>query len=119
MISKTLIKKRIRRKTNPELVETIQIAKEKNLLELAKKLSGPTKKQKMINLNELNNLKEKNIMVIGKVLGAGEINEKISISALGFSEQAKEKLKKAGCEIKRIKQEIEKNPELKGVKIIS
>ena len=30
----------------------------------------------------------------------------------------KEKLKKAGCEIKTIKQEIEKNKDLKGVKVI-
>ena len=57
-------------------------------------------------------------MVIGKVLGEGEIEHKINISALSFSKQAKEKLKKAGCEIRTIKEEIEKNHKLEGVKII-
>jgi ribosomal protein L18E len=58
------------------------------------------------------------VIVVGRVLGLGDIKKKISISALGFSTQAKEKLKKAGCETKKIKEEIEKNPKLGGVKIL-
>jgi len=118
MISKTQIEKRKNRKTNPELVETIELAKKNNLLDLAKKLSGPTRLQKRINIDELDRLEENNMIVVGKILGQGEINKKISISALGFSEQALDKLKKAKCEIKTIKQEIKDNPKLKGVKII-
>jgi large subunit ribosomal protein L18e len=118
MISKTQISVRTKRKTNPELVETINLCKKNNLLDLAKKLSSPTRQQKRVNLNELDNIKENKIIVVGKVLGSGEINRKISVSALSFSEQAKEKLKKALCEIKKIKQEIENNPKLDGVKII-
>lgn len=118
MTSKTQISKRMKKKTNPMLVDTIMLAKKNNLLELAKKLSGPTRQQKSVNLGELNKIKEDNIIVVGKVLGSGEIESKKIISALGFSEQAKEKLKKAGCEIRTIKQEIEKNKTLKGVKII-
>ncbi len=118
MISKTKINSRMKRKRNPELVKTIFLAKKNNLLELAQKLSGPTRKQSSVNLNQLNEIKEEKIIVVGRVLGGGEIKRKISISALGFSEQAKEKLKKTGCEIKTIKQEIEKNPKLSGVKIL-
>lgn len=118
MISKTKIHKRMQRKRNPELVNTILLAKKNNLLELAKRLSAPTRKQSSINLEELNKLKEDKVIVVGKVLGSGEIKKKTSIAALGFSKQAKEKLKKAGCEVKTIKQEIEKNSKLTGVKIL-
>ncbi|MBS3078671.1 uL15 family ribosomal protein [Candidatus Pacearchaeota archaeon] len=118
MISKTQINKRLEKKRNPELREIITLAKAKSLLELGKKLTGPTKKQSSINVGELNEIEEKNIIVVGRVLGQGEIDKKITVAALGFSEQAREKLAKAGCEIRTIKQEIEKNPGLKGVKIL-
>jgi len=58
------------------------------------------------------------VLIVGKVLGQGEIKNKKTVIAIGFSEQAKEKLKKAGCEIKTIKQELEKDKELKGLKIL-
>lgn len=103
---------------NPELVDTINVAEKNELLDLAKRLSGPTRLQKRVNLTELEKLKDDKILVVGKVLGSGDIHRKLSISALGFSEQAKDKLKKAGCDIKTIKQEIQHNKELKGVKII-
>ncbi len=118
MISKTQISKRLKRKTNKELVETIELTKKNNLLNLGKKLSGPTRLQSKINLEDLNKLKENEIIVAGKVLGKGEIKRKISISALNFSESAKKKLKKAGCEILTIKEKIEKNKNLGGVKIL-
>ena len=118
MISKTKISKRQKRKTNPELVETIELAKKNNLLDLAKRLSGPTRLQSKVNLEDLNKLKENKIIVAGKVLGNGQIERKISVSALGFSKSAMEKLKKKACETKTIKQEIEKNKKLEGVKIL-
>lgn len=118
MISKTRISKRIRKKTNPELVKTLELSKKNNLLELAKNLSSPRSQYKKVNLEELDKLKEDNIMVTGKVLGSGNINRKFSISALSFSKQAKEKLEKKGCKIKTIEQEIESNKTLRGVKII-
>ncbi len=118
MISKTKISKRIKRKTNPELVETIELAKKNNLLDLAKKLSGPTRLQSKVNLEDLKKIKEDKILVVGKVLGDGQIERKISIAALGFSKSAFEKLKKKGCETRTIKQEIEKNKKLEGIKII-
>ncbi len=117
-ISKTRISKKTKRKTNPELVETIDLAKKNNLLELAHKLSGPTRLQEKINLEDLNKLKENKILVAGKVLGKGDIEKKISVFALSFSESALKKLKKKGCETKTIKQEIEKDKKLEGVKVI-
>lgn len=118
MISKTKIQRKSEKKTNPELVKTIMIAKKNNHLKLANKLSGPTRQQLRINVGELNEIKEGSILVPGKILGEGNINKKITISALGFSEQARDKLKKAGCETKTIRHEIESNPTLKGVKVL-
>jgi len=119
MISKTKIEERLIKKKNPEIVETIILAKKKNLIDLAKKLSYPNSHYVSINIDRLNNIKENRVIVVGKVLGSGEINKKISIAALGFSESAKEKLKKAGCEMKTIKKEILNNPKLDKVEIIS
>ncbi len=85
MISKTKIRKRTKKKTKSELVETITLAKKKNFLNLGKKLSGPTRLQSKVNLDKLNKLKETRIIVVGKVLGKGKINRKIKIAALGFS----------------------------------
>ncbi len=118
MISKTKIQRKSKKKTNPELVKTILLAKKNNHLKLANKLSGPTRQQARINLSELSEIKENNILVPGKILGEGDIKKKIKISALGFSKQARDKLKKAGCETRTIKQEIESNPSLKGVKVL-
>src|SRR4030042_2358540 len=117
-LSKTKISKKTKRKTKPELVETIELAKKNNLLKLANKLSGPTRLQKKMDLEYLNKLKAKKIMVIGKILGKGDMKRKISVSALGFSESALKKLKKSGCEANTIKQEIEKNKKLEEVEII-
>ena len=108
----------MQRKTNPKLVATIQLAKKNNFLDLAKNLSKPTRQQSKISLEDLNKIKENKVLVIGKVLGQGNIEKKILIAALGFSKQAKEKLKKSGSEIKTFKQMIEENEKLKGVKIV-
>ena len=118
MISKTQIDTRIMKKRNPVIVRTISLAKKNNLLELAKKLSSPSSNYVSINLDSLEKLEDKKILVVGKVLGQGEVERKFSVAALGFSEQARAKLKKAGCELKEIEEEIEGNPKLEGVKII-
>ena len=119
MIRKTQISKRIKNKRNPELVETIKLAKKNNLLELAIRLSGPSRLYKSINLDELNNIKSNNIIVVGKVLGSGEINKKLNIAALGFSENAREKLKKANCKISKIKDIIKNSKKLDGIEVIA
>ena len=119
MISKTQISKRLEKKRNPEIVETIKIAKKNNLLELAKKLSSPRKNYKNINLDELDKIEGNKIIVIGKILGSGDINRKIGIAALAYSKKARDKLNKAGCDTKSIKEAIIKNNKLEGVTIIA
>jgi len=119
--SKTKISKQTQKKTNSNLVETIRTCK-KNLkwLEVASILSGPRRKLKIINLEEIEKQAKKGeiIVVPGKVLSRGELNKKIKVIALGFSEKAKEKLLKSKHEILSIIEEVKKNPEAKGVKIL-
>ena len=62
--------------------------------------------------------RENKILILGKVLGEGQINKKISIIALNFSKSAIEKLKEKKCEIKTIFEELITNPKLKNIKII-
>ncbi len=119
--SKTKIDKQLKKKTNNSLVETIINAKKKDAwVEVAGLLSGSRRKRMSPNLNEINEFsKEKDVVVVpGKVLSQGDINKKIKVVAIGFSERAKEKLLKAGCEVSLINQEIKLNPEAKGIKVM-
>lgn len=121
MKSKTKISKQLQKKSNSKLIETILEAKKKEKwIEVAGILSGPRRKMSNLNLNEINKqAKEKEkILVPGKVLSQGEINKKIKVIALGFSEKAKEKLTKSGCEFSNIFAEIKLNPSAEGIKIL-
>ncbi len=119
--SKTKISKQLERKTNPELVETILLAKKSaSWLEIASILSGSRRKRININLSDLSKSieSEKIVLIPGKVLSEGEMDKKAKIVALNFSEKAKEKLIKAGCEVSSILEEIKSNPEAKGIKVL-
>jgi len=121
IISKTKIKKNLEKKTNPELVGIINLTrKQKAWLPLAKILAGPTRNYVDCNLKELNEkVAAGEIAVIpGKVLSNGDINKKVKLCALSFSKSAADKLKKSKIEFCTIGDEIKKNPEAKGVKII-
>lgn len=121
MKSNTKIEKQLKRKTNPELVKTIIAAKKnKAWKEVAKILSGSREKRKNVNLGEINKeIKEgEKIIIAGKVLSNGELNKKVKIIALDFSDKAKEKILKVKGDISNILDEIKKNPEMKGLRIL-
>ena len=73
-----------------------------------------------LNLTEIDkDSKEGDTVVVpGKVLSQGEINKKIKVVALGFSEKAREKLMKSKSDPTTILEEIKKNPDAKGVKML-
>jgi len=83
-------------------------------------LSRPRRKRIVVNVGKINRLcKEGDIVIVpGKVLGGGNINKKIIISALSFSESAKRKILNANGEILSIKEFVERYPKGSGVKII-
>ena len=121
MKSKTKISKQLERKTNPELVQTIILAKKNPAWkEVAEILSGPRRKNNVFNLEGIEKEAKvgETIVIPGKVLSQGEITKKIKIAALSFSEKSMEKLLKSGSQVLSIAEEIKSNPSAKGVKIL-
>ena len=121
IISRTKIKSRVRKKTNPELVETIREAmKHSQWKEIAKKLSSSTRNYSSLNLSEIDRQAKEGdtIIIIGKVLSKGELTKRIRICARSFSHTAMLKLKEAKSETVTILDEIKKNPKAEGIKII-
>ena len=117
----TKIKKQIKKKTNSELVETIlKAAKNEKWFQVAQIISGPRRKRMNLNLDEIDNIANdgETIVVPGKVLSQGELNKKIKIVALNFSKNAKEKLSRSKKDFATIEEEIKKNPDAKGIRII-
>jgi large subunit ribosomal protein L18e len=113
-LSKTKVNQRMRKKSNSILAETIFLAKKNKLLPLASALSVPARKQSSVNISRINNAKNEVVIVPGKVLSDGEIEKKVKVYALNFSEKAKEKLKKAGCEYKTLLEALKKGEKLNG-----
>ncbi len=121
MKSKSTIEKQLEKKANPELVKTIiEAKKKKNWLGVAAILSGPRTKRINLNLEKINKeAKEgETVIVVGKVLSQGELDKKIKVVALSFSEKAKEKISKAKGEALTISEEIKKNPDAKNVRFL-
>jgi large subunit ribosomal protein L18e len=121
MKSKTSIEKKLQKKNNPLLVETL-IATKKNEKwnEVGSLLSNPRRKRINLNIEEINKVSKtgETIIIPGKVLSEGEVNKKIKVVALNFSEKARKKLLEAKCEVLSILEEIKKNPEAKGLRIL-
>jgi len=119
--SKAKIEQQLQRKKNQELVETIIKAKKsEKWLQIAEVLSSPRRKRIEMNLNEINE-KSKNgetVLVPGKVLSQGELDKKIKIAALNFSDKAKEKIIKSGASSLSILELIKENPKAEGVKVL-
>ncbi len=121
-MNKTKIEKKLRRKTNPELVETIiNSKKNKAWLTISHMISTPRRNMVALNLDEIDKqTKDKDFVVVpGKILGNGELNKKITLAAFSFSASAKDKLNKAKIETLTIKEAIHKNPNAKDIKIIT
>jgi len=120
-MSKTELKKRQRRKTNPQLAAAVYWAtKNPAWIKFAKLLSQSTKLQSAINLKEIDEKTKLGDLVLipGRVLSVGEITKKIRICSFGISNQAKEKLTKTHSEWINILDEIKRNPKAEGFKII-
>lgn len=119
--TKTKIEKQLLKKRNPELVRTILAAKKnKDWLDVASIISSSRRNRPSLNLNEISKGSKTGeiIIVPGKVLSLGELDKKLKIAALSFSEKAKEKIKKSQGEALTIMEEIKKNPDAKGVRIL-
>ncbi len=120
-LSKTKIKLRIKRKTNPRVRETLVLAlKHPSWHKLSQILSSSTRAYAAKNLFELDKhtTEGDTVIVPGKVLSQGDLTKKIRIAALSISITAKEKLKKTKSEFIPLDEEIKKNPKAEAVKLL-
>lgn len=120
-VSRTKLKLRVHKKTNPKLAAAIFLAlKTPAWSKYAKLFSQSTRKHSSINLEEIDRQTSMGdtILVPGKVLSVGEITKKIKICSFGISKEALERLSKTRSEWSSILDEIKKNPKAEGIKII-
>lgn len=120
-ISKTQLKPRIFKKTNPEIAAVIYIAvKNPAWIKYAKILSAPTRKHAAINLDEIDKKAAigDTILVPGKVLSRGEITKKVRICSFSISKLAKEKLKTTKSDWVSILKEMKENSKAEGLKVL-
>jgi len=124
---------RTKRKTNPQISRLIKdlkgIARENSApiwRDIAKRLEKPRKNYAAVNLSKINRYSSANdtILVPGKVLSAGTLEDSITVAALGFSKKAFEKITasvegtvKSKCI--SIEDLAKDNPKGTGVKIIT
>ena len=113
--------------TNPVLVSLITELKKRsneqsvNLWSrIALDLEKPTRQRRAVNLSRINRYTEENdfVVVPGKVLGSGILEHKLTISAYQFSEQAKDKIEKAGAKIITLSELSKEKPDGKKIRII-
>lgn len=107
--------------TNPSLRKLIiDLKKTKRPIwrAVAKKLEKASRRRAAVNIKKINKYtKEGDIVIIpGKVLSVGELDHKVTIAALDFSEVALKKLDKTEC--MKISELLKKNPKKPGIKIL-
>ena len=109
--------------TNPLLVTLIRELKKASTKEdvgiwkrVANDLSKPSRQRREVNLSHLSKhtKAKEQIVVPGKVLGAGDLDHELTVAAWQFSEAAKKKVKHAIS----IEELLKKNPKGKDVRII-
>ena len=114
-------------KTNPQLTSLIQelkvLSNKENVKlwkRVAKDLEKSTRRHPSINIWKVDKYVKGNetALIPGKVLSKGDLTKKITIAALNFSKQAKEKINKKGKAI-TIKELIKENPKGSKVRIIA
>lgn len=86
----------------------------------SRKIGGPRQNRSLVNVGEISrNTKEgSKVIVAGKVLGAGEIDHKVTVGAYSFSENAKSKISGAGGKCFSLLDFIEEDKSAKNVVIL-
>jgi len=113
--------------TNPELIRLIRLlrkAARENKANIwravAEYLSKPRRIRRAVNVSRINRYTKEGdeVVVPGKVLGAGLITHPVKVAALAFSDQARQKIIKAKGKCLSIPELIKLNPKGSNVKII-
>lgn len=113
--------------TNPELIQLIRFLRKQGgendaeiWREVANRLAKPRRKRIAVNVSRLNRNTNKNetVVVPGKVLGAGRVDNPLTVAAFSFSEKAKRKIRDAGGNHLSVLQLAKENPDGSNIRII-
>ncbi len=83
-------------------------------------IQKPTRQRRIVNLYKIDKFAKdgETIIVPGKVLSVGNLSKKVTVAAMNFSGDAKEKITSAQGKIMTIEELCKANPEGKKVKIL-
>ncbi len=118
---------RIRTKTNPRLTTLIARLKETARTQdaciwgdIAMKLEAPSRNYAEVNVGKINRYatEGETILVPGKVLGTGVLNQPVQIAALNFSKSAEGKIRNAQGACMTIEELLSTNPKGSGIRIL-
>lgn len=91
-------------------------------LDIAERIAKPRRQRPDVNMWKLDKIarifKGKGLLVPGKVLGNGQLGEKVTVVALEFSESAREKISKRGGRALSIEEALEAKIEPKALVIV-
>ena len=122
------LRKLQRRKSNPNLSALIDTLLEEGARnkaaiwkDVAERLAKPRRLYAEVNLSKIQKYAREGetILVPGKVLGSGQINKKVAVAALSFSEKAKSKIEASGGRCLTILELLRENPKGSNVRIIA
>ncbi len=122
------LRKLQRRKSNPNLSALIDTLLEEGARnkaaiwkDVAERLAKPRRLYAEVNLSKIQKYAREGetILVPGKVLGSGELNKKVAVAALSFSEKAKSKIEASGGRCLTILELLRENPKGSNVRIIA
>jgi len=121
MISKTALEKRKERKSNEEIIQLVNLLKKQPAplwKTVAKLITKPSRKQVAVNIEKINKMSKGDAVVIvpGKILSKGNLENNITIVALKFSEAARQKLAKK-ANLMSFPEFIKKQNDFKGIQI--
>jgi large subunit ribosomal protein L18e len=114
-------------KSNPRLVSLISLLKNTSReneariwREIASRLETPNRNYAEVNLSKINRYAQsgETIIVPGKVLGSGMLEQSVKVAALNFSASATSKIREAKGQCMTIEQLLQDNPKGSGIKIL-
>jgi len=114
-------------KTNPRLTNLILLLKNnsreneaKIWREIASRLETPNRNYAEVNLSKINRYAQngETIIVPGKVLGSGVLEQSVKVAALNFSASATSKIMDAKGQCMSIEQLLKDNPKGSGIRIL-
>ncbi len=87
---------------------------------IAEDIEKPSRQRREVNVYKIDKYTQEGetVVVPGKVLSVGELSKKVTVAALNFSQQAKEKIIQAKGKTITIHELLQQNPEGKNVRIL-